>query len=140
MGLLDILGNFYHHFNRLQNIHSISLNDTHYIALQISLCYKFTLKLSFNVLTISFIDRTAARQLTWLLKTLLGLDAFTNLVLLVYGTLVECGEVLINSHKTKSDKLLVIGLGPGAYCMWRCFFITSDSSGDRILVRLERWF
>lgn len=49
--------------------------------------------------TASDIDCAAARHLGYVLKTLLVLEAIIKLVLLIYGTIAQGGELLINQNK-----------------------------------------
>lgn len=86
----------------------------------------------------SFIDRTTARHLGYVLKIFLGLEAAIKLVLMAYGTVIADSEIPINPHKAMFDKSPSRCRQPWpgrSHDMWRRgFCIVVDSSRDRGLV------
>lgn len=57
--------------------------------------------LNLTTMLVSVIDPTAARPLAYVLRTLLGLEATIELVLLLYNTANQGSEAPINPYKTK---------------------------------------
>lgn len=88
-----------------------------------------------------FIDSIAAKRLSWILKTLLGVEAIVDLIILAYGTVLENSELLINLYKLSSTNHLfrqcLQSWTRGTDDLWaRCLFIGVYSFGIRVLVRL----